>query len=113
MRLTIFLILVLCFVALASACSHKCQAKKAAKAKALQEACSAVAGGTKIKLEIDIAGNGGCKPPCKKKKKKQQEEAPEAIVDPPPPNDENTDAPVADPVTDDTTVDVPPQAADV
>jgi len=72
MRLTIFLILVLCFAALASACSHKCQAKKAAKAKALQEACSAVAGGTKIKLEIDIAGSGGCKPPCKKKKKKQE-----------------------------------------
>lgn len=35
----------------------------------MQQACSEIAGGTKIRLEIDIAG-GGCKSGCKAKAKK-------------------------------------------
>ena len=72
MKLTIIL-LVLCVASLSLACSDKCKAKK--KNAALQEACSELAGGTKIKLEIDIAG-GGCRSPCGQKKKKKKNQAP-------------------------------------
>lgn len=66
MKFSVILILVLACATLTLACSKKCQKKK--QRAALEKACSEISGGTKIKLEIDIAG-GGCRPPCKKKKK--------------------------------------------
>lgn len=66
MKFTVLLLLVLCFATLTLACSKKCHAKK--KAAALQQQCSEIAGGTKIKLEIDIAG-GGCRGGPSKRKK--------------------------------------------
>ena len=73
MKFSVILILVLACATVTLACSKKCRKKK--ERAALEKACSEISGGTKIKLEIDIAG-GGCRPPChkKKKKKKQQEE---------------------------------------
>lgn len=71
MKFSVILILVLCCATLTLACSKKCQKKK--NRAALEKACSEISGGTKIKLEIDIAG-GGCRPPCKKKKKKNMGE---------------------------------------
>ena len=84
MKLTIIL-LVLCVVSLSLACSDKCKAKK--KNAALQDACSELAGGTKIKLEIDIAG-GGCRSPCGQKKKKKKNQAPSSPSSPISPSSE-------------------------
>jgi hypothetical protein len=75
MKLTLIFLLVVCLASVTLACNKKCREKK--KAAALQKACAAIGGGTKIKLEIDIAG-GGCRPPCKKKKKGQDEAEEEA-----------------------------------
>ncbi|CRK93566.1 CLUMA_CG007099, isoform A [Clunio marinus] len=69
MKLTILLV-VICCVAVTLGCDKACQRKKA---KDLQKACAELGGGTKIKLEIDIAG-GGCRPPCKKRRKSKPSE---------------------------------------
>lgn len=83
MKFSVVLILVLACATVTLACSKKCQKKK--ERAALEKACAEISGGTKIKLEIDIAG-GGCRPPCKKKKKKHSEPAPEEqpVEDAPP-----------------------------
>jgi hypothetical protein len=73
MKFSIVLILVLACATATLACSKKCQKKK--ERAALEKACAEISGGTKIKLEIDIAG-GGCRPPCKKKKKAPAPEEP-------------------------------------
>lgn len=87
MKFSVVLILVLACATLTLACSKKCQKKK--ERAALEKACAEISGGTKIKLEIDIAG-GGCRPPCKKKKKKP---APQEDM----PAENEGDQPPADP----------------